>query len=147
MVTSREVRLKSRPVGMPTADDFEIITMSVPGPGLGEVQVNNLRMTVDPYMRGRMEDRPKVVPSRDRIIGKITASNATMFGWRPAFRLGEVLQGSASAKLPLPTIQTSSRRSRLDLVRLARGLQRGGGRFTAVPFNSLQSRQERSPPS
>ena len=60
MVTSREVRLKSRPVGMPTADNFEIITTSVPGPGLGEVQVNNLWMTVDPYMRGRMADRPKL---------------------------------------------------------------------------------------
>jgi NADPH-dependent curcumin reductase CurA len=95
MATSREVRLKSRPVGMPTADNFEIITVSVPSPGLGEVQVNNRWMSVDAYMRGRMADRPKLMPSRDRIIGESAASNATMFGWRPAFRLGEVLDGAS----------------------------------------------------
>jgi len=30
MVTSREIRLKSRPVGMPNADNFELATVSVP---------------------------------------------------------------------------------------------------------------------
>jgi NADPH-dependent curcumin reductase CurA len=95
MVASREVRLKSRPIGMPTVDNFETITTSVLGPGLGEVQVNNLWMTVDPYMRGRMADHPKAAPLGDRTIGETAASNATMFGWRPAFRLGEVLDGAS----------------------------------------------------
>jgi hypothetical protein len=39
MITSREIRLKSRPVGMPNADNFELATVSVPHPAPGEVQV------------------------------------------------------------------------------------------------------------
>ena len=57
MITSREIRLKSRPVGMPSADNFELATVSVPRPAPGEVQVQNLWMTVDPYMRNRMAHR------------------------------------------------------------------------------------------
>ncbi len=57
MVTSREIRLKSRPVGMPSVENFELATVSVPEPAPGEVQVKNLWMTVDPYMRGRMIER------------------------------------------------------------------------------------------
>jgi hypothetical protein len=102
MVTSREIRLKSRPVGMPTVDNFELVTVSVPAPALGEVQVKNLWMSVDPYMRGRMVDRTsydlhrplgKATPTRK--IGEVAASNSTMYGWRPLFQLGEALQGGA----------------------------------------------------
>ena len=48
MVTSREIRLKSRPTGMPSAENFELATVSAPDPAPGEVQVKNLWMTVDP---------------------------------------------------------------------------------------------------
>ena len=66
MITSREIRLKSRPDGMPSADNFELITVSVPRPAPGEVQVQNLWMTVDPYMRNRMApsyESCRVVPA------------------------------------------------------------------------------------
>jgi NADPH-dependent curcumin reductase CurA len=42
---------------MPNADNFELATVSVPHPAPGEVQVENLWMTVDPYMRNRMAHR------------------------------------------------------------------------------------------
>src|SRR5256885_16847546 len=90
MITSREIRLKSRPVGMPSADNFELATVSVPRPAPGEVQVQNLWMTVDPYMRNRMAHRTSYAPSSqpgkevDRgAIGGIAASNSTMYGLRP----------------------------------------------------------------
>src|ERR1700720_4781793 len=101
MVNSREIRLKSRPVGMPTADNFELVTVSVPDPAPNEVQVKNLWMSVDPYMRGRMVDRTSYdphLPSAEapaREIGTVAASNSTMYGWRPLFKLGEALQGGA----------------------------------------------------
>ncbi len=102
MVTSREIRLKSRPIGMPTADNFELATVSVPDPATDEVQVRNLWMTVDPYMRGRMIDRASYVPPfklgealQGGAIGEVTVSKeprfkpgdlvSTMFGWREAF--------------------------------------------------------------
>jgi NADPH-dependent curcumin reductase CurA len=73
-ITAREVRLKSRPLGMPEASNFEVATVQVPDPGPGEVLVRNSWMSVDPYMRGRMYDRPSYVPP---------------------FALGEALQGGA----------------------------------------------------
>src|SRR6267154_1299844 len=101
MITSREIRLKSRLVGMPSADNFELVTVPVPRPGPGEVQVQNLWITVDPYMRGRMADRAIYTPSSrpgkelPGAIGEIAASNSTMYGWRPNFQVGETLQGGA----------------------------------------------------
>lgn len=102
MTTSREVRLKSRPVGVPTDDNFEVATVTLPAPGDGEVQVKNLYMSVDPYMRGRMYDRPSYVPPfqigealQGGAIGEVTVSNdpslkvgdivQSMWGWREAF--------------------------------------------------------------
>jgi NADPH-dependent curcumin reductase CurA len=102
LVASREIRLKSRPVGMPSAENFELATVTVPDPPPGEVQVKNIWMTVDPYMRGRMVDRASYVPPfqlgepmQGGAIGEVVASDdprlkrgdlvSTMFGWRESF--------------------------------------------------------------
>src|SRR5678815_40686 len=53
-MTSREIRLKRYPTGVPTGADFEMATVELPPPADGEVLVKNLWMSVDPYMRGRM---------------------------------------------------------------------------------------------
>ena len=45
---ARAVALKSRPVGMPKTDDFEIIEIDAPAPQDGEIQVKNVCMSVDP---------------------------------------------------------------------------------------------------
>ncbi len=99
---SREIRLRSRPEGTPTADDFELAVVDVDPPGPGQVQVRNLWMSVDPYMRGRMTTRKSYVPPfeigqplQGGAVGEVTASNAqgfapgdlvqSMFGWREAF--------------------------------------------------------------
>jgi NADPH-dependent curcumin reductase CurA len=101
-MTSREIRLKSRPVGVPTADNFELATVTLPDPGPGEVQVRNTWMTVDPYMRGRMNDVRSYTPPfqigeamQGGAVGEIIASNVpafkpgdlvqSFFGWREAF--------------------------------------------------------------
>jgi NADPH-dependent curcumin reductase CurA len=51
---SREIHLKSRPVGLPKESDFEIVEVTVPAPGSGQVLVENIWMSVDPSMRIRM---------------------------------------------------------------------------------------------
>ena len=61
-LTGHEIRLKSRPEGMPTPDNFEYAQAAVPDPKDGEVVVRNIWMSVDPYMRGRMVDRESYVP-------------------------------------------------------------------------------------
>ncbi|WP_406279311.1 NADP-dependent oxidoreductase [Embleya sp. NBC_00896] len=74
VTTGREIRLASRPVGAPTAEDFELVTAAVPALGEGQVLVRNTWMSVDPYMRGRMDDAESYIPP---------------------FELGAVLDGSA----------------------------------------------------
>ena len=68
---NQQIRLASRPSGWVTEDNFTLTSAPVPEPGDGELVVKNLFMSVDPYMRGRMNDTRSYVPP---------------------FRIGEVLQ-------------------------------------------------------
>ncbi len=77
-VTSREIRLKSRPTGMPELENFALAERAIGPPGDGELRVRNLWMSVDPYMRGRMIDRESYLPP---------------------FRIGEPLQGGAIGRV------------------------------------------------
>ncbi|WP_411286447.1 NADP-dependent oxidoreductase [Phenylobacterium sp.] len=95
MTAVREIRLKSRPSGLPTADNFEVATVDLPDPAAGEVQVRNLWMTVDPYMRGRMNDVKSYSPPFQLgkamdggAVGEVTASNA------PGFSVGDLVQSN-----------------------------------------------------
>jgi hypothetical protein len=56
------VRLVRRPHGTPTPEDFAVVEVDVPDPGPGQVLVRNLFMSVDPYMRGRMNDAKSYSP-------------------------------------------------------------------------------------
>ncbi len=60
---NREIHLASRPTGTPTADNFTLVQTDVRSPDDGEVVVRNSFISVDPYMRGRMNDaRSYVAP-------------------------------------------------------------------------------------
>ena len=58
----REIVLASRPDGWPTAANFALIEKPRPDLAEGQVRVRNLFMSVDPYMRGRMNDVKSYVP-------------------------------------------------------------------------------------
>ena len=60
--TTREIHLAARPSGWPTDDDFRTVTVEVPDPEPGQVLVRNTFLSVDPYMRGRMNDVRSYVP-------------------------------------------------------------------------------------
>jgi hypothetical protein len=102
MTSSREIHLKSRPSGMPSAANFELVRVDLPDPAPGQVQVRNSWMTVDPYMRGRMNDVKSYSPPfqlgeamQGGAVGEVVASNdpslkagdlvQSFFGWREAF--------------------------------------------------------------
>ena len=59
---SREIRLAARPRGAPTPSDFELAEIEVPDPRDGELLIRNAYLSVDPYMRGRMNDIKSYVP-------------------------------------------------------------------------------------
>ena len=62
MRKNREIQLKRYPVGMPTAQDFGLVTVPLDEIEEGEVLIKNLWMSVDPYMRGRMRNVRSYVP-------------------------------------------------------------------------------------
>jgi NADPH-dependent curcumin reductase CurA len=61
-VTGREVQLAARPQGEPKDSDFRLVESELPEPKDGEVLIKNTWMSVDPYMRGRMNDAKSYVP-------------------------------------------------------------------------------------
>ena len=100
--SSREIRLASRPAGVPTADNFTLAQTDLKPLPDGHVLVRNLFMSVDPYMRGRMNEGKSYVPPFELgqpleggAVGKVIESRAkeykvgdavtSNFGWREYF--------------------------------------------------------------
>jgi NADPH-dependent curcumin reductase CurA len=90
--TTREIRLVRRPHGEPVDDDFELAVRELPEPGPDELLVRNVFMSVDPYMRGRMNDVPSYVPPFELgkammggAVGEVVGSGELVVhqkGWR-----------------------------------------------------------------
>ena len=96
---SREIRLAARPRGTPTEADFDLTEVDVADPADGELLIRNEVMSVDPYMRPRMNDAPSYVPPFEvgeplagGVVGRVAASRhpdyaegdwvLSMLGWR-----------------------------------------------------------------
>jgi NADPH-dependent curcumin reductase CurA len=59
---AKEIHLASRPHGEPAPENFRTVTTDLPALEDGQILVRNLFMSVDPYMRGRMNDVKSYVP-------------------------------------------------------------------------------------
>ncbi len=77
--TNRQVLLASRPQGRVVEENFRIVEAPVGRPGAGEVLVKNEWLSLDPYMRGRMNDVKSYVPP---------------------VQLGEVMVGQTAGEVP-----------------------------------------------
>src|SRR5271157_1353306 len=91
---NRQVLLAARPSGFPKPTDFRLVASPVPQPGAGEFLVEVAYLSVDPYMRGRMNAaRSYAEPQKlDEVmgggaVGKVLASR------RPGFAEGEFVTG------------------------------------------------------
>jgi len=101
-ITSSDVRLASRPKGMPTAANFSLVRTELESLEDQQVLVRNLFMSVDPYMRGRMNEGKSYIPPFEvgkplegGAIGEVIESRAKEFkegdvvtsnlGWREYF--------------------------------------------------------------
>jgi len=80
-----EIRLAQRPTGWPTADTFAAVQAPVRQPADGQIVVRNIVMSVDPYMRGRMDD---------------------VKSYAPPFRIGAALEGGAVGEVVESTVDT-----------------------------------------
>ena len=110
---ARAWHLKSRPQGLPTGDNFELGDIVLPDLGDGMIRVRNRWLTVDPYMRGRMNDVKSYVPPFQvgepmdgGAVGEVVESKAAGFapgdlvlhmgGWRDE----SVVDARTAMKLP-----------------------------------------------
>ncbi|OAN75283.1 NADP-dependent oxidoreductase [Sulfitobacter sp. EhC04] len=82
----QQIVLASRPDGAPSPDNFRLETSDMPSPGAGEILVKVAFMSLDPYMRGRMDDAKSYaapVPLGGKMeggsVGHVIASNAEGF--------------------------------------------------------------------
>ncbi len=55
-LVNRRLVLAARPVGIPTVENFRLETVPIPQPGDGEVLLKTRFLSLDPYMRGRMNE-------------------------------------------------------------------------------------------
>ena len=129
---STQWHLVARPTGEPTTDDVRKVVVDLPDLADGEVRVANAYLSVDPYMRGRMNDVPSYVPPfrldeamTGGAIGTVVASRSADLavgtvvqhdlGWR------DVAQGPASAFRvvePAPGVELSAYLGALGLTGL-----------------------------
>lgn len=109
---SKQIQLTSRPKGWPSEENFETVSVDLPDLSEGEVRVQNLYISVDPYMRGRMSAAKSYVAPFEvgetmtgGAVGKVVESRSDdlsegalvlhQFGWRdvaqaPAEQFNEV---------------------------------------------------------
>ena len=80
MTESRQVHLVRRPQGVPVAEDFAVVAVDTPEAGPGEVQLQTLLMSVDPYMRPRLDaDQPLDAPLLGGGIARVVQSRNDAF--------------------------------------------------------------------
>ena len=91
---NKEIRFASRPAGVPTVDNFNIVDADTPQLNDGEVLVRTLYISVDPYLRGRMREGRSYVPPfqigeviRSGVVGEVVESRA------PEFAPGDIVTG------------------------------------------------------
>ncbi|HXA42066.1 MAG TPA: NADP-dependent oxidoreductase [Candidatus Solibacter sp.] len=93
-VTNHVFRLASRPVGMPVRSDFDYVEETLPDPADGEILVKVLYISLDPAMRGWMNEGRSYVPPigigevfRAGAVGKVLESK------NPKFAVGDFVSG------------------------------------------------------
>jgi len=92
--TNRQYRLAARPVGLPKRSDWQLTTESVSDPVDGQVLVKVLQLSLDPAMRGWMNEGKSYIPPvgigevmRALGVGKVVASK------NPKFAAGDMVSG------------------------------------------------------
>ncbi len=100
-----QIRMASHPVGYPKPSDFELGESPIPEPGEGEILLKTLYLSVDPYMRGRMNTRKSYAPGVQagdvmvgRTVGEVLESNDSSIQKGEIVRAGIGWQGYGVAK-------------------------------------------------
>lgn len=92
VIAGRQIVLAARPKGRPQLSDFRLEEVTIPTTGPGQVLLAVLYLSLDPYMRGRMDDRKsyaKPVQVGDVMVGEAVAR--VIESHRPEYSAGEIV--------------------------------------------------------
>ena len=99
MKMNKVILLNKRPVGKPALSDFKFTNEPVPSPVEGDVLLKTLYVSVDPYLRGRMNDSKSYVPSfelnkpiQSGLIAEVSDSR------NPGYKAGDFVFGNLEWK-------------------------------------------------
>ncbi len=91
---NRQITLAARPQGAPTKSDFRLVKTAIPTPGDGEVVVRSIYLSLDPYMRGRMNEAKSYAKPvgigevmEGGVVGEVISSK------NPGFSEGDIVFG------------------------------------------------------
>lgn len=90
---NRQITLAARPVGFPKHSDFKLVETPIPEPKDGEFLVKSLYLSVDPYMRGRMNDAKSYaapVGLGEVMVGGVVAK--VIESRHPDFEVGDIVE-------------------------------------------------------
>jgi NADPH-dependent curcumin reductase CurA len=86
MSNNRVITLEKRPIGLPKLSDFKMITEAIPDPGQNEMLLKAVYISVDPYLRGKMNDVKSYTPPFElhkpissAVISEVVKSNNNDF--------------------------------------------------------------------
>ena len=82
---NHQILLRSRPSGEPSQENFQFAETEIPQPGADQILLRTIYLSLDPYMRGRMNAGPS---------------------YAPPVEIGEVMEGRPFAKWSSPKFQT-----------------------------------------
>ncbi|MEK7360449.1 MAG: NADP-dependent oxidoreductase, partial [Pseudomonadota bacterium] len=94
MTTNMQVLLASRPTGWVTEENFKIVNTPIAKPAEGQILVRNHYLSLDPYMRGRMNDTKSYAAKQEidevmigGTVGEVIESK------NPKFKIGDIVTG------------------------------------------------------
>ena len=91
---NRQITLAARPIGFPKESDFKLVETLAPSPGEGEFLARTLYLSVDPYMRGRMNDAASYAAPVE--LGDVMTGGAVgrvIESHHPHFAKGDIVMG------------------------------------------------------
>ena len=97
---NREIRLASRPVGLPKEENFQFVDTEVPSLDNGQVLLRTVFISVDPYLRGRMRPGKSYIPPfevgqviESGVVGEVVESRF------PGLKPGDIVSGQLGWRL------------------------------------------------
>jgi NADPH-dependent curcumin reductase CurA len=98
MIKNKQVLLASRPVGWVKESDFQIVETELAGPTVeGQLLLKNLYLSLDPYMRGRMNDSKSYAAKTELgdVMGGGTLSQVVEVNNNPKYQPGDIVVAQA----------------------------------------------------